>query len=324
MHPLCSRAISTLLLGLLVPTLHAQNTPRPASLFLDGGFDVGTFDTCAMGALPHTWTVLAPTPDTYTVSPCAAADGMPVGTGGHFAQSLQPQSGRRFAAGCWCWGVAETFGTSLLTPLVAGIPYTLTGQFSCAQTHVGNGGYEVWLRAPSGSWITVGTIGQNAARGTWSNHTSAFVAPFAATELALAPLAGPQMQWSYNAIDDLILSPSGVGLPPGVYAVGGESPGMRGGPILTTAAGAPGIRDFWITHGARGHAAVIVFGLSTLNLPFLGGVVVPSLDIVWAIPIGSGGVSVPLPPGTAVYAQAWVLDSTHPAGITASPALLAQ
>ncbi|MEZ5965263.1 MAG: hypothetical protein R3F56_15625 [Planctomycetota bacterium] len=321
MHSHCSRFGGKLLLGFLLSAVPGQTALLAPNLLLDGGFDVGWMNSCAQGNLPHTWTALQPTPDVYTVSQCGSLDGMPLGSYGHFVPTLQPSSGRRFGAGCWCWGAIETLGTSLLTPLTPGVRYKLEGHFSRDQTHRGNGGYEVQLRTTGGPWTSVGTIGDSAASGAWSAHMLSFIAPVAATELAIAPLAGRSGQWSYNAMDNLKLAPE-TNLLPGVYSLGGEIPGTRGGPILSTTLGSQGTRDYRITHETSGQAAVIVFGLSTINVPFLGGTIVPSLDVVWPTVAGGSGVRLPLAPGIPLYAQAWVLEPGIPSQLMASPALL--
>lgn len=73
-----------------------------------------------------------------------------------------------------------------------------------------------------------------------------------------------------------------------------------------------------------GAPAWLVGGLSRVDLPLLGGVLVPSLDVlVGILPDASGSLSVPfawpgLPPGFDLHFQAWILDPAGPAGFAAS------
>ncbi len=73
----------------------------------------------------------------------------------------------------------------------------------------------------------------------------------------------------------------------------------------------------------------LVIGLSTLDIPFAGGVLVPTPDVVWlagqtnglGFLIISGRWPPDVPPATSVYFQAWMPDKTAPEGLAASNGL---
>lgn len=76
---------------------------------------------------------------------------------------------------------------------------------------------------------------------------------------------------------------------------------------------------------------ILAVGLNRVDVPLLGGVLVPSLDIMlWPIPTrGYGGWSIAatwpagVPPGTHFFFQAWIVDPSGPLGFTASNGLAA-
>ena len=78
-------------------------------------------------------------------------------------------------------------------------------------------------------------------------------------------------------------------------------------------------------------SSTLIAGLSAINAPFKGGVMVPALDLVlFGLPTGAaGGFALSstwpavLPSGFQIYLQSWIADPTGPAGLTASNALLA-
>ncbi len=71
-----------------------------------------------------------------------------------------------------------------------------------------------------------------------------------------------------------------------------------------------------------------IVGVNSLMAPFLGGTLVPSPDIVFALPTnGSGTITLPftmpagVPPGVSFYVQFWIADAAAGAGYAASNAL---
>jgi len=75
--------------------------------------------------------------------------------------------------------------------------------------------------------------------------------------------------------------------------------------------------------------AVLVIGASELNLPILGGLLVPSPDVLVPplLTNGAGALAIPfswppgLAPGQALWMQGWVLDAGAPAGLSATNGL---
>src|SRR6185436_6959763 len=76
--------------------------------------------------------------------------------------------------------------------------------------------------------------------------------------------------------------------------------------------------------------STLVAGLSAIDAPFKGGVMVPALNLLVPVPTGTaGGYSFSstwppsLPSGFHLYLQVWITDPAGPAGLSASNALLA-
>ncbi|HZL99000.1 MAG TPA: MBL fold metallo-hydrolase [Planctomycetota bacterium] len=84
-----------------------------------------------------------------------------------------------------------------------------------------------------------------------------------------------------------------------------------------------------LTNARPGSPAVLVVGLSAIDAPFKGGVMVPALDALIALGTGPTG-AIPLsaswpaglPGGTGLRFQWWISDPAGPAGFAASNALL--
>lgn len=116
-------------------------------------------------------------------------------------------------------------------------------------------------------------------------------------------------------------------------SLGGGLTGLLGIPTLVgsgplTAASSTTLTETGTLTGATAH---LIVGLSVANIPFKGGVIVPSLDIlVLGLTAAGGGVvsltspwPAGMPTGTNVYFQIWNQDFTGPQGLTASNALRA-
>ena len=75
--------------------------------------------------------------------------------------------------------------------------------------------------------------------------------------------------------------------------------------------------------------AFLVVGLTDSSVPALGGTLVPSPDAVLALQVGTNGSLVfsaawpPLPSGTNLWVQSWIVDPAGPLGFSASNALRA-
>jgi Tol biopolymer transport system component len=106
--------------------------------------------------------------------------------------------------------------------------------------------------------------------------------------------------------------------------------GAAGVPSLAAAGGlAPfGKTLFALSGGAPAAPGAWVFGLSAVDLPLFGGVLVPAPTALLPLVTGASGAAqlgVPwppsLPPGLALFAQAWLLDAGGPQGFAAANAL---
>jgi len=110
---------------------------------------------------------------------------------------------------------------------------------------------------------------------------------------------------------------------------------------LAGAAGLPGLTgmgtlagtctlDLALTGAAEGSPTFLVVGFSELSAPFLGGVLIPSPDLVLSgLTDSSGdlllGAMLPngLPAGTSLFFQHWIVDDGGPSGFAASNGLRA-
>lgn len=106
--------------------------------------------------------------------------------------------------------------------------------------------------------------------------------------------------------------------------------GASGAPLLTGSGSlAGGTTATLLLSNAKPLApTLLVVGLSALNAPFKGGVMVPQLTLTLNLSTGAGGsiqsssIMPNLPAGAQFWIQYWVQDATGPAGFTASNALL--
>ena len=81
-----------------------------------------------------------------------------------------------------------------------------------------------------------------------------------------------------------------------------------------------------LSNALPGSSAIMVLGLSAINLPAKGGILVPNPDILLAgLPISISGELLlisspanPIPSGTTVYLQFWINDPAGPFGFSAS------
>ena len=108
--------------------------------------------------------------------------------------------------------------------------------------------------------------------------------------------------------------------------------GTSGAPVLAGSGSLAGgtLATLALSNAQPGSPALLVVGLTSLGLPFKGGVMVPSLDVlIGATTSPAGAITVSatwpgsLPTATHVWFQWWISDAGGPAGFAASNALLA-
>lgn len=132
--------------------------------------------------------------------------------------------------------------------------------------------------------------------------------------------------WGYDALDHVALSPdtawSSVG--PGLSGSAGV-PQLSGSGTLIGDTRA----ELTLTAALAGANATLVFGYAELGLPFKGGVLGPTPDVLlFGLPVGPGGdlpLSTSWPAGTpsdvAAFYQYWIADPAGAAGFSASNTL---
>lgn len=100
-------------------------------------------------------------------------------------------------------------------------------------------------------------------------------------------------------------------------------------PLLTGSGSLASGGNFSLTMTALPAAttAYLIVGNATLFAPFMGGILVPTIDLVIPLPTGSGTVVIPattppgIPSGVSIYVQAWIPDAGGPVGLSATNAL---
>lgn len=112
--------------------------------------------------------------------------------------------------------------------------------------------------------------------------------------------------------------------------LGGALAGTNGEPNLLAvgALQAGEVVDLIVNHGRPFAASWLVLGLGQLGLPFKGGTLVPTPDVlIGPIPLDDTGLLVlpavwpPLPPLVSIYAQTWVQDALAVHGFAATNGL---
>ena len=88
--------------------------------------------------------------------------------------------------------------------------------------------------------------------------------------------------------------------------------------------------ELHLTNAAPHQPATLVIGISALNAPFKGGVMVPTPNLVLAAGlVGMGTLDLAgtwpnnLPPGVQLWMQLWIVDPTAPLGLSATNAVIA-
>ena len=111
----------------------------------------------------------------------------------------------------------------------------------------------------------------------------------------------------------------------GLAGTSGTPPVLTGeGPLLPTAG-----TKIRVEGAPASSTGYLVLGLSALNAPFKGGVLVPSPDFPVIVAFDAGGVfqiifswPVEIPAGTSMWWQCWAPDAGGPKGFAASNGLL--
>jgi hypothetical protein len=102
------------------------------------------------------------------------------------------------------------------------------------------------------------------------------------------------------------------------YDLGQGLAGTTGVPTLTGSGSLVGGQPMSIAlAGAKPSSSTLfIIGLSTINLPFAGGIMVPSIDVLLTIPTDPlGGYVIPavwpngIPANTSIHFQSWVLNA---------------
>ena len=116
----------------------------------------------------------------------------------------------------------------------------------------------------------------------------------------------------------------------GVVDLGNALAGSGGPPQLSAQSpfGMPQAFDVSLADGLPGTLGVQALGLTRIDAPLFGGLLVPDPQLLLLVATGGGGgatTTLAWPtsaaPGATIFTQAWLLDASGPAGFTASNAL---
>ena len=207
-------------------------------------------------------------------------------------------------------------GLTTTTPVAGTVQFKITWYvpwdgncFACAPTF-NHFGALTTLCGQEGETLTF-AVGGNATFGFGLKTTfPTWPATVNFGEFVFTPASG-FVYWT-----DLGQGLGGLLGPPRLAGIGLLHPGM---PVKLT-----------IANAAPHQPATLVVGMSALEAPFKGGVLVPAPNLV--LPIGFIGMGTlelvtawpdNLPPGQQLWMQAWIVDPTAPAGLSATNAVLA-
>lgn len=165
----------------------------------------------------------------------------------------------------------------------------------------------------------------------WRTDVSWPIAGFAA--LQLAGDVGPDVLVSTLHPSVFELTDVRQTGPAAWTAMPAGKPGVAGVPVLlgtgTLAAGSPVSLN--VSHAAPLAPLTLVIGLSRVDLPFKGGLLVPSPDLLISglVTNGSGALTLPatwpagLPSGLSIWLQAWITDAAATKNLSATTSLRA-
>lgn len=158
------------------------------------------------------------------------------------------------------------------------------------------------------------------------NYTASFTAPgYDPLVTSVSVSAGA------STVLDVALTPTG---PLGTWSdLGSSLAGTTGAPSLvgTGALTASSVTTLTLGNALPGASAWLVLGFTNASVPFKGGTLVPSADVlIGPFPLdgaGSLALSAPWPPGApgafSTYLQEWIADPAGPVGFAASNGLSA-
>jgi hypothetical protein len=214
--------------------------------------------------------------------------------------------------------LSQTVGLSGPPPALA-----LTGRI---QTEFGDfGEARLELLNAGASVIASATLGPMVSDNVWSGFFVDVDVPPSATQCRVRLTGTVQAGASVNVFwDALALGSSpwskvGAGLAgtSGVPVIDGSGPLLGGEPITLS-----------LDAARPNSAAWLVLGLSALQAPFKGGVMVPNPDLVFPVPTGPLGSldltstwPAGVPAGFSLWFQWWIQDPAGPVGFAASGGL---
>lgn len=297
------------------------------NLVINGDFEVNTALPCDFNVDDAAFTAKMPNCTAFGAMPNGAEFGeTDIMTSGDCGYGLPAPSGvTKLGLSGHLEGLEDKVSMKLSSPLQVGATYTL----SCSAMAV------LQPAAPTAGPIEVGLSQSPTDFGTllftatpstdsWTTYSLDFSAPAAATYLTVKGGSDAQT-WIHVDAFSLVpaVSPwsiAGAGLA-GTHGV----PKLNGTGTLEPAT----FVTTTVTGLLQNSVATLVVGLTAINVPFKGGVWVPSMELLVAgLPTGANGViDLPstwptgIPPGFAFYEQYWLKDPAGVKGFAASNAI---
>ena len=179
-------------------------------------------------------------------------------------------------------------------------------------TASGTGSYQTGIAMANDGTLLVTAFYESVVRRFDTNGNS----------LGVHALTNPGAPMFLTVVPSLIWSDQGIGIA-----------GSNGAPRLDGTGNLdPGTPVFLeLSQALPGASSVLVIGASAINAPLLGGLLVPSLDVVLVgLPVGPSGGFIfagtwpgGVPSGTSIHFQSWIPDPVAPQGWSASRGLQA-
>ena len=298
------------------------------NLVINGDFEVNSATSCEWNVENAQFAAEFPNCIAFGAVPNGSTNGeTDVMTAGSCGWGLPAPSGlTKIGIAGHAGGYMDKISMKLSSPLQVGAVYHMSFSAMAVMspgTDPAGGPVDFGLSTSATDFGTLlGWVTPNFA--SWSTWSFDFTAPVAATYLTIR---GGYWEVTWNHVDDFSVVPAdspwsivGAGLAGtnGVPKLNGTGTLQPGSFVTTT-----------VTGLRQNTVATLVVGVSTINVPFKGGIWVPSMTLLVAgLPTGAKGVidlpstwPLGIPSGFTFYEQYWLKDPAGVAGFAASNAI---
>lgn len=298
------------------------------NLVINGDFELNGAAPCDFNVENNAFAAKMPNCASFGSMPNGAGNGeVDIMTLGSCGWGLPAPSGlTKLGISGHALGNEDKVSMKLFSPLQVGATYTLSFSALAVITGFGDptsGPVDVGLSQSATDFGTL-LFSATPSQFAWTTYSLDFSATSAATYLTVR---GDQATETWNNVDAFSLVPAvgpwsivGAGLAGtnGVPKLNGAGTLQPGSFVTTT-----------VTGLRQNTVATLVVGLIPINVPFKGGIWVPSMDLlVPGIPTGVNGVidlpstwPIGIPSGFAFHEQYWLKDPAGVKGFASSNAI---